>query len=293
MSNNIIDAIISDEFIDKLFKNEYFIKKIEALIKKKLLQERNDIKIYCYNDNDILFTYDEFLSLNEKETLSFFEKNNFNEYTHFILQACQDNKLSNYHIKSRETINFLLENNCKINNIFELHNNKSISYHLIENLIYYNLLFGDIIRLVPESYYKSNTITLTDYYYLMKDDLIIKRNLFKQRNYEIDFYKNIKFDIIYLRNIINSHHYYNSDLDDITESIIKYNYPKISAFQFMSLFEKKNEKWYLRTICYNTSNLIITRISTTQSPKIIKLAEICDYDDEIINLINFCNKLDY
>jgi hypothetical protein len=303
MSSNIIEAIISDEFIDKLFENEYFIKKLESRIKKKILQNQSDIKIYCYNDDDVLSTYDEFINLSQNETLSFFEKNDFNDYKHFILQAYQNNKLLYYHFKSSEVVNYLIYNKCKINNFFEIKSissyasYKSISYLLIENLSNFQLSFEDIIKLIPEKYYnEAGTITLTEYYYLMKDDNSVKKSMFTSRKYDIDYYKNTKFDIAFLSNLIKSEYYsqFANPLNDLAESITKYGYPKISALHILSLFEKKDDKWYFRNRGYYSSNFTLTKISSIQATKMIKiLKDLCEPDAEIDNIIEFCKGLNY
>lgn len=255
MSNNLNKALLSEGFIDTLIENEYFIdtlfdneyfntkllsKIIKTLKYDKALQLNQNI--YFFNKDEFISTYDEFSKLNDNEMIYVLDNNNLDSIITLIREACDKHWFHECFLKSKniyEIIDYLINNNIKINNALFITNHYSIIYEIL-------LLYSKHSVHLPEVYKLGPDINNFDELYQKMRD---KRKLyvFIQNKIKINYISYVNIDTNFILKYL-SYNYFNT-LDfhsninfDMFISIFKTYCELLDCSDFIALF-KNEAKW--------------------------------------------------
>lgn len=303
--DKLVSALLSEEFIDELLSNDYFIEQLQLRLAGGRIGSRTKI-----------LSYEKFIDLTENEIINKLNSDDIEKYDEYLVRMCNENRLtSNFfnHLcsKSLHICRLLTNRNCKINNIFEKVNsaNHSIAYSLIESCCNSNiptsivryLDFERIARLVPNN--STSPMSMTDFYYSMKDEDKTKYRLFAEsKKFELDYTKNIVIDQNLVFNYIfvkeayikaEPCRYVLFDLDFLIKYHKKYNHPPISSTLVTSLFKFEDGKCKIKNLIgdnkYTTNHDGYHWISTTNLKKV--LTELCYNDNDTMRLalLKYCD----
>lgn len=276
--DKLLGALLSEEFIDGLLENEYFIEQLQ-------------IKLAGGSIRSKTLSYGEFIDLTEQEIIHRFNNEDIEKYDNYIARMCNENRLipSYFNLaynKSLHIIRLLTNRNCKINNIFENNRGKSIAYAIIENCCNKNynesvkrlIDFERIALLVPNISGVSFPLSPTDFYYLMKDGECGKYSIFKTLYFDIDYTKNLIIDEnLIFRYLYPEYLSYGQaptfSFDDFINCHKKYNHPPIPHYIVTGLFRKKSGCWEIKNVFVNNAFISCTSLKFDRFEIIIN--EIC------------------
>lgn len=186
ITDTLIDTLTkSEDFIDKLFANEYFCNKIIKLIDNKTKFNGVNLENVLWIDKanyEFIISYEEFIEeLSKSDIKKLYQLNDFNLYKHYIKQSCLEGEIEPYHLvdtyeyKIVEIFNELIKSNQIISNVFELYNaDLTIAYILIEKYYPKYLNLAQICEL-------SGTETIDEFYNKIPNNYKL-RKLFNRKD---------------------------------------------------------------------------------------------------------------
>lgn len=250
--SSITDALIdslteSEDFIDKLFANEYFREKIFKLIGKKTKFDNANLENVLWidkNEYEFITSYEEFVGLSDSDIKKLSESNDFNVYKDFIKRACLEGKIKSSNLVNThkygvvEIFIELINNNQIIPNVFEpddlTYGKANIAYTLIDQYYptYLNLLQICLI---------SGVKTIDEFFDAFPDNKCIFRSkygLFVRANIFVNYLKDVQVDIQYIKKLFYDGIPYNAKSIDYFSNVYEiYSYPKIQIYEVLRWFE--------------------------------------------------------
>jgi hypothetical protein len=277
---------LTDAFIDSLFDNEYFIEKLQNM---NLIQPK--------------ITYNRFINYIDSELITLLNSTYIDHieiYSSYIVRACNENRLTPHYFelsypKPIQICRLLIENNCKINNLFDLYNNKrSIAYCLIHNCYNYKkddyiktrLDYNVLLKLFPVE------LTLTELYFTMQERINEKYFLFDTCKISINFIQNVNINAELLYKYISRENPLVLDYKEFVEIFKKYNYPLLNPEIITNFFQFYYDDLKIKT-SWNTNTFEKVNIEKV-SMSIVKflLINICNkaHDQKYTRLIKYCEQ---
>lgn len=298
--DKLVNALLSDEFIDELLSNDYFIEQLQMRLAGGRIRSK-------------IISYEKLIDLTENEIINTLNIYDIEKYDEHIVRMCNENRLTSNFFdysfsKSLHICRLLTNRNCKINNIFEVVNNNSIAYNLIQTCCNSNmpadviryLDFERIARLAPNN--TGSPMSMSDFYHSMKDNEANKYRLFTNKKFELDYTKNTIINQNLLFNYIfvkadymeaSPCRYVLFNLDTLINYRKKYNHPLIPSNIVTELFKFEDGKCKIKNLIgdkkYTTNHDGHHWISTKNLKKI--LTELCCKDDNNMRslLLRYCD----
>lgn len=249
ITSALIDNLTeSEDFIDKLFANEYFHKKITRLVENKIKLDKctnlENILWINKSEGDFITSYEEFIKLTDSDIKKFYESNDFNLYKHFIKLACLEGKIKPVYLDShqygiKEIFVELIHNNQTIPNVFEPFNYESnIAYTLVEKYYPTYLNLKQICQI-------SGVKTIDEFYNALPDSKYTsrsKKKLFVSAGILVNYFSNTQVDTNYVKKILDDELPYQiKSIDYFSNVYEKYSYPKIPMSKVLEWFDKAGD----------------------------------------------------
>lgn len=248
ITDALIDSLTeSEDFIDKLFANEYFREKLFKLIGNKTkLDNCANLENVLWIDRseyEFISSYEEFIGLSESDIKKLYQSNDFVVYKNFIKQACLEGKIKSSHLvnpdkyKVTEIFTELIHSNQTIPNIFEpiINLELNIAYTLIQEYYYPKHLDLDQIFQI------SGTKTIDEFYDRIPDckrNPRFKKELFVRTGVLVNYLKDAQVNSQYVKKLLDDYlQYYPKRIDYFVRVYEKYSYSKIPLGEVLVWFE--------------------------------------------------------
>lgn len=159
---------ITNEFIDELFENEYFIEKIKAYTNNQIKLSNIILSgkplLIIDNLDSCISSYDEFIELSSSKYNTMCSLNKFDSYKDFLIEACHKSALLPFHFtisNTSEIVNLFCSESISIPNLFTTYKNSYVAYVSNGNYYYGSYYYGNsigykIMELFCKQSYKSD-----------------------------------------------------------------------------------------------------------------------------------------